>query len=86
MSEDETVGHRELLQDFIESYRNENCLWMTTYKDYHDRNKKNAACDRLIEKYKPIGPNATRDRLRRLIIFERNLARFINLVYGTLSY
>ncbi|CAG5016817.1 unnamed protein product [Parnassius apollo] len=40
MSEDERVGHRELLQDFIESYRNETCLWKTTSKDYHDRNKK----------------------------------------------
>ncbi|XP_039751715.1 uncharacterized protein LOC120627754 [Pararge aegeria] len=67
MSEDERVGQRELLQDFIESYRNETCLWKTTSKDYHDRNKKNAAYDRLIEKYKPIDPNATRDTVVKKI-------------------
>ncbi|CAB3248373.1 unnamed protein product [Arctia plantaginis] len=67
MSEDERVGHRELLQDFIESYRNETCLWKTTCKDYHDGNKKNAVYDRLIEKYKPIDPNATRDTVVKKI-------------------
>lgn len=61
MSEDERGGHREQLQDFIENYRNEICLWKTTCKDYHDRNKKNAAYNRLVEKYKSIDPNATRD-------------------------
>ncbi|KAJ8710860.1 hypothetical protein PYW08_009375 [Mythimna loreyi] len=70
MSEDEKVGHRELLQDFIESYRNETCLWKTTCKDYHDRNKKNAAYDRL----------------KNRVNLEQGLTRFINLVCGTLSY
>lgn len=39
MSEEER-GPREQLQEFIESYRSETCLWMTKSKDYHDRNKK----------------------------------------------
>ncbi|KAH9645338.1 hypothetical protein HF086_002964 [Spodoptera exigua] len=35
MSDDERVGHREQLKDFIESYRNETCLWKTTYAVNH---------------------------------------------------
>ncbi|XP_063535902.1 uncharacterized protein LOC134745756 [Cydia strobilella] len=60
MSEIKRGGHREQLQEFIESYRSETCLWMTKSKDYHDRNKKNAAYRRLVEKYKVIDPNANR--------------------------
>lgn len=59
--EDQRSGHREQLEDFIQSYRNEPCLWQTESKYYHDRNRKDTAYNRLIEKYKLIGPSANRD-------------------------
>ncbi|GBP30261.1 hypothetical protein EVAR_94572_1 [Eumeta japonica] len=62
MSQEDCTGIRELLEEFIQCYKNEVCLWNKKSKDYHDRNKKNAAYDRLINKYKPIDPNANRRR------------------------
>lgn len=61
MSEQDRNGHRDQLEEFIQCYRSETCLWQTKSKDYHDRNKKNAAYNRLVEKYKIIDPNANRD-------------------------
>ncbi|GBP41481.1 hypothetical protein EVAR_24399_1 [Eumeta japonica] len=48
---------------FIHCYRNEVGLWNIKSKDYYDRNKKNAAYDRIIDKYKPIDSNANREML-----------------------
>ncbi|KAJ8946647.1 hypothetical protein NQ314_008819 [Rhamnusium bicolor] len=59
--ESQSGGLRELLEDLIEAYRNEPCLWQTKMKEYHDRNKKDAAYRRLLEIYKSIDAKATRD-------------------------
>ena len=61
MSQENCSGIRELLEEFIQFYKNEVCLWNKKSKDYHDRNKKNAAYDRLIDKYRHIDPNANRE-------------------------
>ncbi|XP_023288149.1 uncharacterized protein LOC111673968 [Orussus abietinus] len=61
MFREEHFGFREHLEEFIRAYRNEPCLWMTKSKDYHDRNKKDAAYGRLIETYKAIDPHANRE-------------------------
>ncbi|GBP23656.1 hypothetical protein EVAR_80273_1 [Eumeta japonica] len=67
MSQEDCTGIRELLEEFIQCYKNEVCLWKKKSKDYHDRNKKNAAYDRLINKYKPIDPNANRETVVKKI-------------------
>ncbi|KAF5283133.1 hypothetical protein FQR65_LT14062 [Abscondita terminalis] len=59
-NEPNNSGYREHLREFIECYRDEPCLWQTKSKYYHDRNRKNAAYNRLLEKYRPIDPSATR--------------------------
>lgn len=48
------MAERQILEEFIEIYRSEPCLWMIQNKDYHDRNLKQAAYDKLIEKLKEI--------------------------------
>jgi Alcohol dehydrogenase transcription factor Myb/SANT-like len=44
----ENRGHRELLEDFINAYKNEPCLWQMTIKDYNDPSKKDAVYMRDI--------------------------------------
>lgn len=65
--ESQSSGHRELLEDFIEAYRNEPCLWQTKSKEYHDRTKKDAAYKRLLGIYKSIDAKATRDTVVKKI-------------------
>ena len=60
MSLEVPSGLREKLEVFIEGYHNEPSLWQTKSKEYFDRNKKNAAYDKLVEIYKSIDPNANR--------------------------
>jgi len=41
---------REWTEEFIDIYRFEPCLWKVKQKEYHDRNKKDAAYFKLILK------------------------------------
>ena len=61
MSEEERGGLREQLLEFIECYRSETCLWKTKSKDYHNRDKKNAAYKRLVDKYRTIDRSADKN-------------------------
>lgn len=56
-------GVRDNLEEFINIYRNEVSLWQIKNKDYHNRDKKTAAYNKLIEQYKKIEPNANRDMI-----------------------
>ena len=51
---------RKTLEDFIEIYKSEQCLWKVQCKDYHNRDKKSAAYEKFIEKLKEITPDADR--------------------------
>jgi hypothetical protein len=55
---DKRGGHRECMEDFIDIYRREPCLWPVKSQYYHDRNMKDAAYEKLIKVYKEIDPNA----------------------------
>lgn len=57
----ERHGVRDIVEEFINIYRNEPCLWQIKSKDYHHRDKKNAAYNKLIEQYRKLEPNANRD-------------------------
>ncbi|CAK1585405.1 unnamed protein product [Parnassius mnemosyne] len=52
------------LAKFIESYRNEPCLWQNKSKEYHDRERKSAAYKVLLEKIKEIDSTATIDTVK----------------------
>lgn len=58
---------REFLLEFIELYRGLPALWQVKSKDYTNRTKKAEAYDLLIEKYKELEPNATRETVKRKI-------------------
>jgi hypothetical protein len=68
---DKRGGHRECMEDFIEIYHREPCLWRVKSQCYHDRNMKDAAYKKLIIIYKEIDPNATHD----MVVKKNNLRR-----------
>lgn len=53
-------GHRECIKKFIAIYKSEPSLWQAKSKVYHDRIKKAAAYERLVEILKRIEPDADR--------------------------
>jgi hypothetical protein len=47
--------------EFIELFRQEECLWKVKSKDYYNRSKKDASYGTLIGKVQAVEPDATRD-------------------------
>lgn len=60
-------NHQECLKEFIEIYRNENCLWQMTSKDYHNKAKKEKSYLKLVQKLKEIEPLATKETVLKKI-------------------
>lgn len=54
-------SNREFVVQVIELYRENPCLWKTTDPDYHNKNKKNEAYERILELFKTKDPNATKE-------------------------
>lgn len=50
----------QCIKDFINIYHSESCLWKIKLKEYHDKHKKDAAYELLVEKLKEIDSTATR--------------------------
>ena len=48
------------MEEFIDIYRSEPCLWRVKSKEYHDREKRDAAYERLVIKLKELKPDATK--------------------------
>jgi hypothetical protein len=61
MSSDLKKMNHYLLEDFIRSYECRSCLWHIESQDYHDKAKRDAAYDILLQKYRLIDPNADKD-------------------------
>ena len=53
--------NRKTLDEFIEMYPTEECLWKVKSKEYHNRDKRNAAYKKLIQKLRETTPDANRD-------------------------
>ena len=48
------------MEEFIELYKSEPCLWKVKAKDYHDRQKKDAAYAILVQKLREVEPSANK--------------------------
>ncbi|XP_023703298.1 uncharacterized protein LOC111862274 [Cryptotermes secundus] len=70
-----TVSKKDSLLAFIDGYRSLPELWDTACVSYSNRVKKAAAYDILIEKLKPLEPNATRDSVVKKINNLRSVFR-----------
>jgi len=62
-----TDSTKKVLEDFIEIYKMNPCLWQVKNKEYHDRDKKEAAYKLLIEKLREIEPDANKSVVVRKI-------------------
>jgi len=58
---------REFTEEFIKLYESEHCLWNVKSKEYHDRNKKDTAYRKLVNKQQEIESNATKDSVIKKI-------------------
>jgi FMN-dependent NADH-azoreductase len=58
---------KDLLLEFIELFRQEECLWKVTSVDYYNRSKKDASYRTLIGKVQEVEPDATRDTVVKRI-------------------
>ncbi|KAJ8945759.1 hypothetical protein NQ318_022857 [Aromia moschata] len=65
MVEKQKTKEREFIVDCIHLYRELPALWNIKSKEYHDRDKKNTAYETLLEKYKEMFPDATKDDLKK---------------------
>lgn len=61
MASEHEKSMREVLVEFISIYRESLCLWQVKSKDYHNKNKREAACKSLIKKLQEIDKTANRD-------------------------
>lgn len=55
------------LTEFMEIYRNEECLWQGKHPDYSNHAIRNASYDKLVEKLKEVEPNPDRAMVVRKI-------------------
>ena len=51
----------KVIEEFIEIYKSENCLWRIKSKDYHNRFKKEAAYAKLVQKLKELEPDTNKE-------------------------
>nr|AID60304.1 serine protease 3 [Nilaparvata lugens] len=66
---------REFLTDFISLYESFPCIWRVKSKEYSDRDKKGGAYERLVEKFKEIDVNASRETVAKKINSLRSVYR-----------
>lgn len=65
----------EFFAEFIELYQSFPCLWQVKSKDYSNRDKKNQAYIALVNKYKEVNPEATKELVTRKINSFRTVHR-----------
>ncbi|CAG9782437.1 unnamed protein product [Diatraea saccharalis] len=65
-----------ILEEFIEIYKSEPCLWRVKCKEYHDRDKRSAAYHRWMSKLKELEPTATKeDVIKKINTLRSNVRR-----------
>jgi hypothetical protein len=69
---------KDFLLDFIELFRQEECLWRVKSKDYFNRSKKDSSYQILIGKLQEVEPDATRDTVvKKSTICTARLGKYI---------
>jgi hypothetical protein len=66
---------RKALLEFLQCYRSLPVLWDTNHVAYNNRQKKSEAYNELLNKFKQVEPNATRDNVVRKINSMRSAFR-----------
>lgn len=59
---------RDFFTEFIDLYRQNECLLKIKSEEYSDKHKKNAAYNILIEKLKEVEPEANKDMIVKKLI------------------
>lgn len=62
-----TAREKAILHDFINTYRENTCLWKVKSKEYMDKNKKDAAYALLLIKLKELNPDAETEDVKKKI-------------------
>ncbi|CAH1956575.1 unnamed protein product [Acanthoscelides obtectus] len=57
--------NNEVLGDFIEIYKSEPCLWKVKDNDYRNRDQRDAAYRKLVNKLKEIEPDANETLVKK---------------------
>ena len=57
---------KDFLLEFIELFRQEECLWKLKSKDYYNRSKEDASYGTLIGKVQEVEPDVTRDTVVKI--------------------
>lgn len=57
----------QCLEEFINAYESEKCLWKIKSAEYHDRTKKEAAYGRLVEVWKQVDGNCSKNTVLKKI-------------------
>lgn len=57
----------QVIEEFIELYKSEPCLWRVKSKDYHNRPLRDAAYTKLLTKLKESEPDAVKDTVIKKI-------------------
>ena len=69
---------KDFLLEFIELFRQEECLWKVKSKDYYNRSTKDARYGTLIGKVQEVEPDATHDTaVKKSTIYAARLERNI---------
>lgn len=55
------TSSRDFVISVIEMYRDHSCLWKITDPSYHDKVKRNAALETILDLFKTVDPAATKD-------------------------
>lgn len=60
-------NNREILEQFIKTYREQDCLWNLMSADYYNKHKKDEAYNVLLDIYRLIDPDADKGAVIRKI-------------------
>lgn len=58
---------KEFITEFLELYRSFPCLWKIKSKDYSDRDKKRCAYEALVDKFKEVQEDVTKETVVKKI-------------------
>ncbi|XP_047518260.1 uncharacterized protein LOC125058261 isoform X6 [Pieris napi] len=67
-----SLSARDFVLQVIQKYKSYPCLWQVKHPDYHNKEKRNAAMNALLELFKTKDPQANLDTVKKKITTLRN--------------